>query len=49
MNKFSPRHATPSCAKLFEKEGRACQPDLLMQPEDVAEMATHSLRLPHTA
>jgi NADP-dependent 3-hydroxy acid dehydrogenase YdfG len=46
---FPGRTATPRIAKLFEKEGRAYQPALLMQPEDVAEMVTHSLRLPRTA
>ncbi|OLB39247.1 MAG: hypothetical protein AUH11_04680 [Acidobacteria bacterium 13_2_20CM_57_17] len=46
---FPGRTATPRIAKLFEKEGRAYQPDLLMQPEDIAEMVTHSLRLPRTA
>lgn len=35
--------------KLFGKEGRAYKPELLMQPEDIAEMVTHSLRLPRTA
>ena len=43
------RTATPRIAKLFEKEGRTYQPDLLMQSEDVAEMVSHSLRLPRTA
>jgi NADP-dependent 3-hydroxy acid dehydrogenase YdfG len=49
LSVFPGRTATPRIAKLFEKEGRAYQPDLLMQPEDVAEMVTHSLRLPRTA
>jgi NADP-dependent 3-hydroxy acid dehydrogenase YdfG len=43
------RTATPRISKLFEKEGRAYKPELLMQPEDIAEMVTHSLRLPRTA
>ena len=30
-------------------EGRTYKADLLLQPEDVAEMVTHSLRLPRTA
>jgi hypothetical protein len=29
--------------------GRAYKPELLMQPEDIAEMVTHSLRLPRSA
>lgn len=49
LSVFPGRTATPRIAKLFEKEGRAYQPDLLMQAEDVAEMVTHSLRLPRTA
>jgi NADP-dependent 3-hydroxy acid dehydrogenase YdfG len=43
------RTATPRMAKLFDKEGRAYKPELLMQAEDIAEMVTHSLRLPRTA
>ena len=49
LSVYPGRTATPRLAKLFEKEGRAYQPDLLMQAEDVAEMVTHSLRLPRTA
>jgi NADP-dependent 3-hydroxy acid dehydrogenase YdfG len=46
---FPGRTATPRMAKLFDKEGRAYKPELLMQAEDIAEMVTHSLRLPRTA
>jgi NADP-dependent 3-hydroxy acid dehydrogenase YdfG len=46
---FPGRTATPRISKLFEKEGRAYEPELLMQPEDIAEMVAHSLRLPRTA
>ena len=49
LSVFPGRTATPRIAKLFEKEARAYQPELLMQPEDIAEMVTHSLRLPRTA
>jgi len=49
LSVYPGRTATPRVAKLFEKEGRAYQPDLLVQPEDIAEMVTHSLRLPRTA
>jgi NADP-dependent 3-hydroxy acid dehydrogenase YdfG len=49
LSVYPGRTATARIAKLFEKEGRAYQPDLLLQPEDVAEMVTHSLRLPRTA
>lgn len=46
---FPGRTATPRMEKLFAKEGRAYKPELLLQPEDVAEMVTHTLRLPRTA
>jgi NADP-dependent 3-hydroxy acid dehydrogenase YdfG len=49
LSVYPGRTATPRIAKLFEKEGRAYEPGLLMQAEDVAEMVTHSLRLPRTA
>lgn len=43
------RTATPRMAAVFEKESRAYQPELLMQPEDVATMVTNALCLPRTA
>jgi len=43
------RVATPRTEKTFAKEGRPYKPELLVQPEDVAEMVIHSLRLPRTA
>jgi NADP-dependent 3-hydroxy acid dehydrogenase YdfG len=43
------RTATPRMAALFEKEGRAYRPELLIQPQDVATMVTMALRLPRTA
>jgi NADP-dependent 3-hydroxy acid dehydrogenase YdfG len=49
LSVYPGRTATPRVAKLFEKEARACRPELLLQPEDIAEMVTHSLRLPRTA
>jgi NADP-dependent 3-hydroxy acid dehydrogenase YdfG len=49
LSVFPGRTATPRIANLFEKEGRAYQPEVLMQAEDIAEMVTHSLRLPRTA
>ena len=49
LSVYPGRTATPRIEKLFGKEGRSYQPDLLMQPEDIAEMVTHSLRLPRTA
>ena len=49
LSVYPGRTATPRLAKLFEKEGRAYRPELLLQAVDVAEMVTHSLRLPRTA
>jgi len=49
LSVFPGRTATPRMEKLFAKEGRAYKPELLLQPEDVAEMVTHALRLPRTA
>lgn len=46
---FPGRTATPRIKGLFAKEGRTYKPELLLQPEDVAEMVTHALRLPRTA
>jgi NADP-dependent 3-hydroxy acid dehydrogenase YdfG len=43
------RTATARMPSLFEKEGRPYRPELLMQPEDVATMITHSLCMPRTA
>ena len=43
------RVATPRTEQTFAKEGRPYKPELLVQPEDVAEMVIHSLRLPRTA
>lgn len=49
LSVFPGRTATPRMEKLFAKEGRPYRPELLLQPEDVAEMVTHALRLPRTA
>lgn len=46
---YAGRTATPRMADLFEQEGRAYHPELLMQPEDVATMVTQALCLPRTA
>lgn len=43
------RTASPLQAAVHELEGRAYHPELLMQPEDVAEMVVSALRLPRTA
>ncbi len=43
------RMATPRARKVFSAEGRAFQPELLLQPEDVATVIVTALRLPRTA
>jgi NAD(P)-dependent dehydrogenase (short-subunit alcohol dehydrogenase family) len=43
------RTATPMQESLFKKEGRPYQPELLLQPEDVATVVIHALMLPLTA
>ena len=43
------RVATPRTEQTFAREGRPYRPELLVQPEDVADMVIHSLRLPRTA
>jgi NAD(P)-dependent dehydrogenase (short-subunit alcohol dehydrogenase family) len=49
LSVFPGRTATPRQARLHERDGRAYQPELLMQPEDVAAMISSALRLPRTA
>jgi NADP-dependent 3-hydroxy acid dehydrogenase YdfG len=49
LSVYPGRTATPRMAELFEKEGQSYCPELLMQPEDVATMVTHTLNLPRTA
>lgn len=43
------RTATPRIEALTAKEGRAYQPERLLQPEDVASVVAHVLALPWTA
>lgn len=43
------RTATPMQEEVHRMEGKAYKPDLLMQPEDVAEAVVNVLRLPRTA
>lgn len=49
LSVYPGRTATPRMAALFEKEGKQYRPELLMQPEDIASMVTHTLCLPRTA
>jgi NADP-dependent 3-hydroxy acid dehydrogenase YdfG len=43
------RTATSRQARLYEKEGRPYEADLLLQPEDIATMIVAALALPRTA
>lgn len=49
LSVYPGRTATPRIETLFAKEGRRYQPELLLQPEDVAAMVAHTLSLPRTA
>ena len=49
LSVFPGRTATPRTEVLFHQERKAYRPELLMQPEDVAAMVLHSLKLPRTA
>jgi NADP-dependent 3-hydroxy acid dehydrogenase YdfG len=43
------RTATPRMESIYQKEQKNYNPDLLLQPEDVAAVVTHTLSLPGTA
>jgi len=43
------RTATARQAAIFEAEGRAYRPELLLQPEDIASIVINALELSHTA
>ena len=49
LSVYPGRTATPRQAMIFQMEGRRYEPQLLMQPEDVATMVAHALCLPRTA
>jgi NADP-dependent 3-hydroxy acid dehydrogenase YdfG len=49
MNVFPGRTATPRIASLHELEGRPFQPEVLLQPEDIASVVVNALSLPWTA
>jgi NADP-dependent 3-hydroxy acid dehydrogenase YdfG len=49
MNVFPGRTATPRIAALHEVEGRPYQPEVLLQPEDIASVVVNALSLPWTA
>ena len=49
MNVFPGRTATPRIENLHEQEGRPFQPEVLLQPEDIASVVVNALPLPWTA
>jgi NADP-dependent 3-hydroxy acid dehydrogenase YdfG len=49
LNVFPGRTATPRTEKLFQEEGVAYRPELLIQPEDVATIVLHALNMPRSA
>jgi len=49
LSVYPGRTATPRMKAIYEKEGKPYHPDLLLQPEDVAEIVLDTLRLPRTA
>lgn len=49
LSVFPGRTATPRQARIYQREGRAYQPELLMQPEDISLMISSALQLPRTA
>jgi NADP-dependent 3-hydroxy acid dehydrogenase YdfG len=46
---FPGRTATPRMKALYQAEGRPYQPELLLQPEDIAQIVLDALLLPRTA
>jgi NADP-dependent 3-hydroxy acid dehydrogenase YdfG len=49
LNVFPGRTATDRQRKIFRDEGRAYEPDRLLQPENVADVIVAALALPRTA
>ena len=49
LSVYPGRTATPLQKRIFAVEGREYRPELLLQPEDVASVIVHCLRLPPTA
>jgi NADP-dependent 3-hydroxy acid dehydrogenase YdfG len=49
LSVYPGRTATPRQKRLYQEEGKAYRPELLMQPEDVAAMVVSALCLPRTA
>jgi NAD(P)-dependent dehydrogenase (short-subunit alcohol dehydrogenase family) len=49
LSAYLGRTATPMQESVFRAEGRPYRPDSLLQPEDVAAVIVHALKLPPTA
>jgi len=49
LSVYPGRTATPRMKSLYEAEGRNYQPELLLQPEDIAKAVMASLQMPRTA
>ncbi len=49
LSVFPGRTATPLTAHLYATESRHYQPELLLQPDDIAAVIVHALQLPRTA
>jgi NADP-dependent 3-hydroxy acid dehydrogenase YdfG len=49
LSVYPGRTATPRQAELFRTEGRAYDPKLLLQPEDIADIVLAAITLPRTA
>ena len=49
LSVYPGRTATPRMAQIFEQEQRPYQPQLLLQPDDIASVVVNALLLPRTA
>jgi NAD(P)-dependent dehydrogenase (short-subunit alcohol dehydrogenase family) len=49
LSVFLGRTATPMQEAIFQQEGKNYRPEMLLQPEDVASVIVHALKLPCTA
>jgi NADP-dependent 3-hydroxy acid dehydrogenase YdfG len=49
LSLFLGRTATPIMEGIYKKEGKSYDPSVLLQPNDIASVITHTLALPRTA
>lgn len=49
LSVFLSQTATPMQAAIYQREGKAYEPERLLQPEDVAEIVVSAIGLPRTA